>query len=316
MTNFENQLYKFGIVPVIKVDDVSDAKPLAQALCEGGLPVAEVTFRTDCAKEVIKIMSDSFPQMLVGAGTVLTTQQVDDALEAGAQFIVSPGLNEKVVRYCQEKGVPILPGCATPSEMEKAIELGLETVKFFPAEANGGLNSIKAMSAPYSGLKFMPTGGINLNNMNDYLAFDKIIACGGTWMVNDDLIKNKKWDDITLLTKQTVQAMLDIQLHHVGMGVSDDKGEQLAELMNRPTITNLPNSRFVSGIEFMYDINAGTLHHLCLSTKNIERAMFVLENLGYSFDCDTIRLNSKGKIEFIYFDQLISGCKCHLRLEV
>ena len=176
---------KFGLIPVVKIDRAEDAVPLAKALCDGGLPVAEVTFRTAAAADAIAAMTKAFPEMLVGAGTVLTTAQVDAAVAAGAKFIVSPGLNPKVVSYCVEREIPVTPGVSSPSEIEQALELGLEVVKFFPAEASGGLAKIKAMAAPYGGIRFMPTGGINADNLNSYLAYDRVLACGGSWMVHD-----------------------------------------------------------------------------------------------------------------------------------
>ena len=193
MNKVLEEFSKIGIIPVIALDHVEDAAPLAKALCDGGLPCAEVTFRTAAAEESIRIMSEQFPEMLVGAGTVLTTEQVDRAVNAGAKFIVSPGLNPKVVKYCVDKGIPVTPGCSNPSDVEVAIELGLEVVKFFPAEAAGGLNMIKSMAAPYTKMKFMPTGGINAKNLTNYLDFKKIIACGGSWMVNKDMIAAKDW---------------------------------------------------------------------------------------------------------------------------
>ena len=199
------KLHEIGIVPVVVLEDAKDAKPLAQALCDGGLSCAEVTFRTAAAEECIRIMSQEFPEMLVGAGTVLTIEQVDRAVAAGAKFIVSPGINPKVVKYCVEKGIPITPGCITPSEVEIAIENGLEVVKFFPAEQAGGLAMIKAMAAPYVGMKFMPTGGINAKNVKEYLAYDRIIACGGSWMVKGDLVKAGDFAKITELTKEAVE---------------------------------------------------------------------------------------------------------------
>ena len=205
MNEVLEKIQKIGIVPVVVLNDAKDAAPLAKALCDGGLPCAEVTFRTDAAEESIRIMSTEFPQMLVGAGTVLTTEQVDRAVAAGAKFIVSPGLNPKVVKYCIEKGVPVTPGTCTPSEVEQAIELGLEVVKFFPAEPAGGLNMIKAMAAPYVGMKFMPTGGINPKNVRDYLAFDKILACGGRWMVKGSLVDAGEFDKIEELTREAVE---------------------------------------------------------------------------------------------------------------
>ena len=199
------QIQKIGIIPVVVLDDAKDAEPLAKALCDGGLPCAEVTFRTEAAEECIRIMSEKFPEMFVGAGTILTTEQVDRAVAAGAKFIVSPGLNPRIVKYCVEKGIVITPGCANASDMEQALENGLEVVKFFPAEPAGGLNMIKALAAPYVGLKFMPTGGISPKNVRDYLAYDRIIACGGSWMVKNDLVKAGDFAAITELAKECVQ---------------------------------------------------------------------------------------------------------------
>ena len=199
------QIQKTGIIPVVVLDDAKDAEPLAKALCDGGLPCAEVTFRTEAAEECIRIMSEKFPEMFVGAGTILTTEQVDRAVAAGAKFIVSPGLNPRIVKYCVEKGIVITPGCANASDMEQALENGLEVVKFFPAEPAGGLNMIKALAAPYVGLKFMPTGGISPKNVRDYLAYDRIIACGGSWMVKNDLVKAGDFAAITELAKECVQ---------------------------------------------------------------------------------------------------------------
>ena len=205
------QFSKIGIIPVVVLDDPKDAAPLAKALCENGLPCAEVTFRTAAAEESIRVMSREFPDMLVGAGTVLTTEQVDRAVNAGAKFIVSPGLNPKVVRYCIDKSIPVTPGTQTPSEMEQALELGLKVVKFFPAEPAGGLNMIKAVAAPYTELKFMPTGGINAKNVRDYLAYSKIIACGGSWMVKKDLITAGKWDDLAALVKEAAEIVKEVR---------------------------------------------------------------------------------------------------------
>ena len=204
MMDIAEKFQKLGVVPVVVLEDTKDAVPLAKALVEGGLPCAEVTFRTDAAEESIRIMSEKYPEMLVGAGTVLTTEQVDRAVAAGAKFIVSPGLDPKIVTYCIEKNIPITPGVVTPSEIAKAIELELDVVKFFPAEPSGGLAMIKAVAAPYNKLRFMPTGGINAKNALPYLQYDKIIACGGSWMVKSDLIKEGKFDEITALTKEAV----------------------------------------------------------------------------------------------------------------
>lgn len=205
MNDTIKKFYEIGIIPVVVLNDAKDAKPLGKALIDGGLPVAEVTFRTDAAEESIRIMSEAYPDLLVGAGTVLTTEQVDRAVAAGAKFIVSPGLNPKVVQHCQEKGVPVTPGVVTPGEIEKALELGLELVKFFPAEPSGGLPMIKAVGAAYTKLKFMPTGGINAKNVVDYLKCDKILACGGSWMVKGDMIAAGEFDKIAELCKEAAE---------------------------------------------------------------------------------------------------------------
>lgn len=196
------KIQEIGIIPVVVLDRVEDAIPLGKALVEGGLPCAEVTFRTAAAEESIRVMSENFPELLVGAGTVLTTEQVDRAVAAGAKFVVSPGLNPRIVKYCVEKGVIIVPGCANPSDIEQALENGLEVVKFFPAEMLGGLKMIKALSGPYGNVKFMATGGISANNVREYLACDHIAACGGSWMVNGKLVKEGKFDEITALVKE------------------------------------------------------------------------------------------------------------------
>lgn len=206
-----DQFSKIGIIPVVVLDDPKDAAPLAKALCENGLPCAEVTFRTAAAEETIRTMSREFPDMLVGAGTVLTTEQVDHAVDAGAKFIVSPGLNPKIVQYCLDNSIPVTPGTQTPSEMEQALELGLKVVKFFPAEPAGGLAMIKAVAAPYTELKFMPTGGINAKNVRDYLAYNKIVACGGSWMVKKDLISAGKWDELAAMVKEAAAIVKEIR---------------------------------------------------------------------------------------------------------
>lgn len=202
---------QMGIVPVVVLNDVKNAVPLAQSLINGGLPCAEVTFRTEAAQQSIAEISKNFPQMFVGAGTVLTTEQVDRAVDAGAKFIVSPGFNPKVVEYCIKKGYPVTPGIMTPTELEMALEFGLDVVKFFPAENAGGLKMIKAMAAPYTKMKFMPTGGINQQNVREYLQCDKILACGGSWMVKGDLINSGNFAEIEKLTKEASQIVKEIR---------------------------------------------------------------------------------------------------------
>ncbi len=307
---------KLGLIPVVKIDDAKDAAPLAKALCEGGLPVAEVTFRTDAAHDAIKAMTDAFPQMLVGAGTVLTTAQVDSAISAGAKFIVSPGLNPKVVSYCNQIGIPVTPGVTSPSEIEQALELGLEVVKFFPAEASGGLAKIKAMSAPYGGIRFMPTGGINANNLNDYLAFPKVIACGGSWMVPTDLINKGEFDKIAALTKEAVDRMLGFEVKHIGINVPETEAAALANAFSNTfalPIREIPISYFCGrGIEVMKGMAEGTNGHIAMQANHVERAIYYLEQRGMEFDYDSALYDKNGKIRFIYIKKEFGGFKIHL----
>ncbi len=206
MNDLQKTISDIGVVPVIKLSNPQrDAKPLADALCAGGVPVAEVTFRAAGAAGAIRIMTETHPEMLVGAGTVMTTQQVDETIAAGGKFVVTPDLDVELVKYCQEKGIPIFPGCTTPTDYHAAFKLGLEVLKFFPAEQSGGLAKIKAMAAPFPMFKVMPTGGISLKNLGEYAASPVICACGGSYMVTADLIENGKWDEITELCKQSVE---------------------------------------------------------------------------------------------------------------
>lgn len=211
MKTMEQRLEEYGVVPVVVLKDTKDAIPLADALIEGGLSCAEVTFRTDAAEESIRLMSEKYPEMLVGAGTVLTIEQVDRAVNAGAKFIVSPGFDAEIVDYCLDKNIPVFPGCITPSEVAQAVKRGLKVIKFFPAEQAGGVAMIKAMGAPYGMVKFMPTGGISAKNLSEYLCCSNIVCCGGSWMVKADLITEGKFDEITALTKEVVELVKSIR---------------------------------------------------------------------------------------------------------
>ena len=311
------QLSRIGIVPVIKIDRVEDAEPLAKALCEGGLPAAEVTFRTEHAKKAMQIINEKFPQMILGAGTVLTKQQVDDAIEAGAKFIVSPGLNPETVRYCQEKNILVLPGCANASDIELALSLGLKTVKFFPAEPLGGLKMIKALAAPYVNMTFMPTGGVKENNVCEYLAYDRIVACGGTWMIDSKLIAEGRFDKIKELTQNAVKTMLGLKLHHVGINATPSTSEGIAKEFGALLQTELtPTSKsYFAGdtIEVMNENGRGTHGHICYNVNSVDRAVRYFEALGYEFAEETMKYDAKGRITFAYFKNEIGGFAIHLR---
>jgi 2-dehydro-3-deoxyphosphogluconate aldolase/(4S)-4-hydroxy-2-oxoglutarate aldolase len=317
MDGLLKQIEEIGIVPVVKIERAEDAIPLAKALFEGGLPCAEVTFRTAAAPTAIRAITGAFPDMLVGAGTVLTTEQVDEAIGAGARFIVSPGLNPKVVSYCIDKGYPVVPGIATPSEMEQAISLGLEVVKFFPAENVGGLPMIKAMSAPYPGIRFMPTGGINADNLKSYLDFPKIIACGGSWMVKADLINNRQFDQIKSLTKQAVDQMLGFTIVHVGINETDEAtASSTADAFSRLfgfAQNEGGSSIFVgSGIEVMKGGRLGAKGHIAIGTNYIGRAMAYLKRGGVEFNMETAKYDGSGRLKAVYLADEIGGFAVHL----
>lgn len=318
MNEVLEKIQMLGIVPVVVLNDAKDAEPLAKALCAGGLPCAEVTFRTDAAEESIRIMTSKFPEMLVGAGTVLTTEQVDRAVGAGAKFIVSPGLNPKIVKYCVDKNIPVTPGVTNPSDIEQAIELGLDVVKFFPAEAAGGLAMIKAMSAPYTKMKFMPTGGINASNLKSYLDFKKIIACGGSWMVKSDLVEAGKFDEIEALTREAMNSMLGFEVVHIGINAgSEEKGDAMMKLF-----TSLfgfsekvgEKSNFSSDrIEIMKKADApGTNGHIAIGTNYIDRAVAYLEAQGFKLKTDEKMYNAKGEFTAVYLAEEIGGFGVHL----
>ncbi|ELX7501275.1 bifunctional 4-hydroxy-2-oxoglutarate aldolase/2-dehydro-3-deoxy-phosphogluconate aldolase [Vibrio sp. LQ2] len=204
MSDIKQQIKALKIIPVIAIDNAEDIIPLGKVLVENGLPVAEITFRSDAAEEAIRLLRESQPKMLIGAGTVLNRAQVIAAKEAGATFIVSPGFNPNTVRACQELGIEIIPGVNNPSAVEAALEMGLTTMKFFPAEPSGGISMVKSLLAPYTDLELMPTGGIKPSNVNDYLAIPRVIACGGTWMVEKSLIENGEWEELARLTREAV----------------------------------------------------------------------------------------------------------------
>lgn len=205
MSELEKKIEGLGVVPVVAIEDASDAPALGKALMAGGLPCAEITFRTAAARESIGKLATQFPEMLVGAGTVLTVEQAQQAVEAGARFLVTPGFDETVVRWCLEQDVPIFPGVATPTEINMALRHGLNVVKFFPAQALGGVATLKAITAPYGGVRFIPTGGINAQNLPDYLSMPAVLACGGSWMVKKSLIAAGEFETITRLAAEAVK---------------------------------------------------------------------------------------------------------------
>lgn len=316
--NVLKELENIGIIPVVCIEDAQDAISLAQALINGGIPAAEVTFRTDAAEDAIKKMTKAFPDMIVGAGTVLTVEQAQRAVNAGSRFIVSPGFNPKVVKWCVDRGISVIPGCTTPSEIEQAIELGLDTVKFFPAEQSGGLAKIKALAAPYVSMKFMPTGGINLANMNDYLSFKKIIACGGSFMVSGNLLKNKDWNSVTALTEDAVKTLLGLKIRHIGINSENETSakqtaDMFAKLMGIGECREMPASYFAGDeFEIMKSCGKGKCGHIAIGTNSVERAVYYLSKKGFKFLDETAAYDDDGKMKFVYLDADFGGFALHL----
>jgi len=307
---------ELGIIPVVKIEKAEDALPLGKALIDGDLPIAEITFRTSAAEESIKTLTGEFPDLLVGAGTVLTVDQAKKAVSAGAKFIVSPGFNPRVVDYCMENSIPITPGINNPTQIEMALERGIEVVKFFPAEASGGLPLLKSMSAPYTGIRFIPTGGINQNNLCSYLSNNKVHACGGSWMVTPELISSGNFDEITRLTKGAVSIMLGLEFAHLGINEeTKDKALDSANLLSH--LFYLPvkegtNSIFAGqGFEIMKNQYLGKHGHFAIATNHIHRAITYLKMKGVSILPETAK-EKDGKLKAIYLDQEVSGFAIHL----
>ena len=304
-----------GLVPIIKVDDANDAVPLCRALAKGGLPVAEITFRTAAAPEAIRLVKENLPEVMLGAGTVLTVEQAKQAVDSGARYILSPGFNPKVVAWCVENDIPVIPGCSCPSDIEAALEFGLKLVKIFPAESLGGVKFLKALSGPYVNMSFAPTGGLNENNMLDYLALPKVKCVGGSWMVPSDAVKNKDWDKITETTQHAVKLMLGLELKHVGIN-NENAEEAMKGAMLMSKLTGLPikdgnSAAFVGAdYEFCKVKKPGTNGHIAISTNCISRAVWHLEQQGFVFG--EPQYNSEGKFTSIYLKDEICGFGVHL----
>lgn len=311
------ELYRIGIVPVVALEDAADALPLGAALKKGGVSAIEVTFRTAAAADAIRLLSREMPELLVGAGTVITKAQADAAIEAGAKFIVSPGFQPELVSYVLSKGVPMCPGTATPGEMEQAMALGLSAVKFFPAEQNGGAPMLKALSAPYRDLLFMPTGGVKLENLRNYLALDQVFACGGTWLATKDDIKAKAFDQITARTREAVKTMLNFRIKHVGINSKDEaEAKKTATLLCSIFDFDYNDTELSvftgTAVEVMKFMGRGSLGHVAIGADNVDRAEYYLRQRGFSFDESTRRVDAAGRTTFLYLSDEIGGFAFHL----
>ncbi len=305
-----------GIVPVIVLKDAGKAEKLAKALLDGGVPCIEVTFRTSAAEESIKRICKAYPQMICGAGTVLTIDQAERAIKAGARFIVSPGLDEKIVKWCQERDIPVFPGVCTASEVQAAVGLGLSVLKFFPAESSGGVKMIKDLCGPFPGVKFMTTGGISMANLAEYAASPNVVAVGGSWMAKGDMIENEDWETITNLCKQAMSAIHGFKVIHVGINTpSKEAAQEAADRFGVfGLVKKVGNSSTFAGteIEVMHSMFKGKCGHVAVSTYNVERALAYLKNFGFTADESSIKLDAKGKIKVVYLNEEVGGFAVHL----
>lgn len=314
------ELGNVGIVPVIKLDKVENAEKLAKALRDGGINCAEVTFRAKGADEVISRMVKAYPDMLVGAGTVLSCEQADAAIKAGAKFCVAPGLNPKVVKHCLDKGVPFAPGLSSASEIEQALELGLDFAKFFPAEQAGGLPYIKSVCGPYTTMRFMPTGGVTADNLNNYLAYNKIVCCGGSWIVPYNLLAAEDWAGITKLCREAIDKMLGFTMVHVGLNCANpEEAERVADEFDaafgfEKKVGN--SSVFASTyMEMMKKPFHGKNGHIAIATNSVKRALYHLEKRGFKVMEGSQKYNAEGVMNVAYLDHEFGGFAVHLVLK-
>jgi len=316
MEDVLKKLGDIGLIPVIKLDSPDQALPLGRALLAGSLPVAEITFRTDAAKESIKILSKELPELILGAGTVLTPGQVDTAVAAGARYIVTPGFNSRVVEYCQKKGVPVTPGVTNPSQIEAAMEYGLKVLKFFPAENSGGAAMLKAFAGPYGDkVSFIPTGGVSEKNLTDYLSLPNVHAVGGSWMVPGKLIGAGDFAGVEKLCREARLLSLGFSLLHIGIntdgGDVTENAKFLGSLLGMP-VNDGSNSAFVGkSFEIMKTAGRGEHGHIAFETISVERALEWLSGFGIKPIEETIQTKG-GRIQFAYVDRAFMGFALHL----
>lgn len=306
-----------GIVPVINIAKEEWAEPLAQALICGGLPLIEVTLRSECAFKAIQKIRQKFPEMVVGAGTVLSLETVDRALAAGAEYIVTPGYDPEIVDYCLQKKVPVIPGCSTATEIQSAVRQGLKVLKFFPSELSGGLPAIKLLSGPFPDVRFLPTGGITLQNLGEYLSCNKVVACGGSFMANADMLQRGAFDEITAACKKAVTSALGFSLAHVGINHTAESAAletagKIADIFGFSVRKCSASSFAGTAVECMNTEKYGEKGHIGFSTHSVVRAMRYLESKGVALDPDSIKRDQNGNITCIYFKEQVGGFALHI----
>jgi len=305
-----------GVVPVVVIEKVEDAVPTAKAMLAGGIDVMEITFRTAAARDSIAAVAAECPDMLVGAGTIITLEQCKQAVDAGAKFIVAPGYNDEVVAWCVDNEIPICPGCVTPTEIMAAMARGLKVVKFFPANVYGGLNALKALSAPFGGMKFIPTGGVNQDNMAEFLSQPFIQAVGGSWVCTKADISANNFDKITALCKAAKQAALGFELAHVGVNTPDPEAslkvcEQLESAFGFATKTGNSSNFASASFEIMKSMYLGDNGHVAIRTLSIPRAAAELAKHGFELDMDTAKYKGD-KMIAVYLKDQFGGFAVHL----
>lgn len=314
MTVFE-KMKETGIIPVIKIPSVEHAVPLAKTLLEAGLPQIEVTLRNECALDCIRAIKTELPEMTVAAGTVLSPEQAEAARAAGAELCVTPGLNPAVVEKCRELDLPVLPGCVTATEIEKGLELGLNTFKFFPAEQLGGVKTIKELTGPYAQIQFVPTSGITLDNMGTYLSNSKVAAVGGSFMAPADLVLAKDWDGIRALCEKAVAISHNFRLIHIGINAGEEGGALARELGELFAIGSSVGGKsdFAGTIfECCKEKFPGAMGHIAIGARNVERAVAYLEKKGYSMREEFKNYDAAGNLNAIYLEKEFSGFAIHL----
>ena len=310
------RLANAGVVPVVVLDKVEDAVPTAKAMLAGGIDVMEITFRTAAAPESIKAVAEQCPDMFVGAGTIITLDQCKKAVDMGAKFIVAPGFNREVVAWCVENNIPVTPGCVTPTEIMGAMEFGLKVIKFFPANVYGGLTAMKSLAAPFGGIKFIPTGGVNAQNLGEYISAPFIHAVGGSWVCPKADIAAGNWEKITKLCAEARTNALGYEVAHVGVNCADEAAaSQVADQMGAAfgfAAKIGASSIFASsGVEIMKSMYLGANGHLAVKTNNIALAIADLEKKGFTVDMSTAK-EKNGKMIAVYLKQEFGGFAVHL----
>lgn len=317
MNDLYTPIRNAGILPVVAIDQPESALPLAKACVDAGLPGLEITFRTACAAQAIRDIRAAFPQLLIGAGTILSRELADQAIAAGADFLVTPGLNPNVVRYAQEKGMPILPGVTTPGEVEQAMELGLSVLKFFPAEISGGVAKLKLLAGPYKNVSFLPTGGIDQGNFRDYLALPNVVAVGGSFMIDKTALAAGDYQALKTRLDGVVDTMLGLHLTHVGIN-HDGESAAIATAKALENAFHMPyaigNSSIFSGtkeFELMKKNGRGTHGHIAVGVSDIDRGIHFLNHRGVEVAPESLVVKDGKKIA-VYLSREIAGFAIHL----